>query len=401
MKVSITGNNGTNSNGKRFVAPPIPLARPVTPELKKNEYLVMKLRSDPTDPASQTYDLTIKYFSTGTPEEWLIFRRDVSRVLVGQNITTGPAQYAMIRWLIVGDTLAVFNAAATKRGAESTDNFKLCLRDVTTHVFPQRALNRQKRYMRRYMRKQVGMSTREFAARLAELNAYLADFPPFENDQGLAQDEIIDILEFGVPNAWQRNMVLQGFDPMLHTPSEFVEFCERHEFTEGDAGDHGAKPKTSSKSGSNGATSRAKSSEEAPPSKKRKYDSEEKYCQYHACAGHTTDECKVVKAQIERMRGAWEASRGPPQARHDSQTRAKNWGSGRNSSPTSDKKISRESMMTIVKESLKKILNSAKSRTGKNTETNYNVEDLDDFDVDDFQALNISDDDESDGNMSN
>jgi hypothetical protein len=43
----------------------------------------------------------------------------------------------------------------------------------------------------------------------------------------------LDLLEFAVPNAWQKNMVLQGFDPVIHTPSEFVAFCERHEFTEG------------------------------------------------------------------------------------------------------------------------------------------------------------------------
>ena len=399
MKVSNVGLNSTN-NGKHFVPPPIPLSRPETPELKKNEYLVMKLRSDPADPSSQTYDLTIKYYRTGTPEEWLLFQRDLLRILVGQNITTGPAKYAMTRRLIVGDTLAVFNQAATKRGAETVENFKLCLRDVTTHVFPQRALSRQKRYMRRHMRKTREFTTREFAARLAELNAYLAEFPPFEDDQGLAQDEIVDILNFGVPNTWQKNMVIQGFDPTLHTPSEFVEFCERHEFTEGDAGDHGAKPKTSSKSGNNGATSRAKTSEEAQPNRKRKYNSEEKYCAYHQCAGHSTDECKVVLAQIERMRGAWEASRGNPQARHDSHARKKNWssGSGRNSTTAPEKKINRESVMSIVKESMKKILSSAKSRK---TESCFNLEDLEDFEPKDFEALSISDDDSSEGSTSN
>jgi len=53
---------------------------------------------------------------------------------------------------------------------------------------------------------------------------------------------------------------------------------------------------------------------------------------------------------------------------------------------------------------MKQILSSSKSRTGKagkKTESTFNVEDLDDFDIDDFQALNISDDDASDGNASN
>jgi hypothetical protein len=40
-------------------------------------------------------------------------------------------------------------------------------------------------------------------------------------------------LEVSVPNACQKNTVLQGFDPVVPTPSEFVAFCERRKFTEG------------------------------------------------------------------------------------------------------------------------------------------------------------------------
>jgi hypothetical protein len=51
----------------------------------------MKLRSDPAIADSQTYDLTLKYFCSGTPGEWLNFYRDLQKILVGQIIVTGPA----------------------------------------------------------------------------------------------------------------------------------------------------------------------------------------------------------------------------------------------------------------------------------------------------------------------
>ena len=186
----------------------------------------MKLRSDPADPNSQTYDLTIQYFRTGTPEEWLLFQRDLNRVLVGQNITTGPAKFTMIRRLITGDTLAVFNKVAQEHGNETNAAFLRCLQDVTNHIFPQRALPFQKRYMRRYLRKPKYMKTRDFVARLSELNEYLKQFPPFEDNQEIDDEEIIDIIEFGIPGLWQKSMVLQGFDPMENTLADLVAFCE-------------------------------------------------------------------------------------------------------------------------------------------------------------------------------
>ena len=229
MKVS----QPTAKTGRKpFVPPPISLEQPVVKELKKQEYLTMKLRSDPVDANSQIYDLTIQFFRTGTPEEWLLFQRDLNRVLVGQNITTGQGKFTMIRRLITGDTLAVFNKAAQEHGNETNVTFLQCLQDVTNHIFPQCALSFQKRYMRRYLRKPRDMPTREFVARISEMNEYLKQFPPFEDNQAIDDEEIIDIVEFGIPSSWQKSMVLQGFDPMENSLADLVAFCKRHKFTE-------------------------------------------------------------------------------------------------------------------------------------------------------------------------
>jgi hypothetical protein len=80
--------------------------------------------------------------------------------------------------------------------------------------------------MRRYLRKPRDKTAREFAACISELNQYLKQFPPFENNQELDEVEIINILKFGIPHTWQNNMVLQGFDPIESTLVELVDFCE-------------------------------------------------------------------------------------------------------------------------------------------------------------------------------
>ena len=57
------------TNQKSRFTPPIPLERPEKMELQKGEYLVLKLKSLPNNKDSQTYELSIPYFSTGTLEE--------------------------------------------------------------------------------------------------------------------------------------------------------------------------------------------------------------------------------------------------------------------------------------------------------------------------------------------
>ena len=292
----------------------------------------------------------------------------------------------MLRRLLAGDALAAFDTAATANGNETVANFELCLRAVTTHIFPQRALLRQKRYMRVAMRKPRDMSTRAYSARLAEVNGYLAEFPPFEPNQMLGNDEIVHILEFGVPKTWQKNMVLQGFEPMIHTPNEIVEFCERHEFTEvQNEPKPGTKSKPAGKHG-NGATLHAKPSVEA--SNKRKFDKTEKFCDLHQRAGHSTAECKTVQAQIQKMRQSWDSVKSSPQARQ-------NWKNSNNSNSNNHNKTNhgafkgRESVMALVKESLKEL--SSKKR--KKEESNLQ-EEFEDFNIEDLANFTLSDDEE-------
>jgi hypothetical protein len=91
------------------------------------------------------------------------------------------------------------------------------------------------------------MTTRAFSARVIALNGYLKQLSHLNEEQELTEEDLLYRLEFAVPNTWQKYMVLQGFDPVIHTPSEFVAFCERHEFTEGNLNNSEDKKGTKSK----------------------------------------------------------------------------------------------------------------------------------------------------------
>ena len=168
MKINVNNNNG-NSKATRRVVPPIPYDRPEKKNYAKGEYITLNLRTVPNHEGSAmhdlivaTHDLIVLYFSTGTQEEWLRWKRDLGRVLQGQNVTTDSGKYNMTRRLLKGDALAAFNVAATTHGNDTNENFLHCMDDMTAHIFPTRALQMQKRFMRRFLCKPAGIKTREF-----------------------------------------------------------------------------------------------------------------------------------------------------------------------------------------------------------------------------------------------
>ena len=89
--------------------------------------------------------------------------------------------------------------------------------ELTAHVFPARAAQMQKRWMRRCMRKPGEVCAWEHINRVKEINEHLTQFPdPREGvaSEKLGDDELKDILDFGNPRSWQKQMILQGFDPI-------------------------------------------------------------------------------------------------------------------------------------------------------------------------------------------
>ena len=227
---TLAGAERKQKSDKRYVPPVISLDRPTEKELKKDDYMSYKLRVHPNDDNSPTYDLTVPFFRGGTPEELLMFIDRLSKVIQGQNLTNAPPRYALARRCLLGDALAAFNENAAAE--ETLEDFNNSLNGLIQHVFPCRAISIQKRYMRRFMRKPRSMTIRDFMTRITEVNTYLTKFPPFQAEQMLPQDEIMDIAEFAIPARWQKLMILHGFDPINSTPSEFIEFCERLEYAE-------------------------------------------------------------------------------------------------------------------------------------------------------------------------
>ena len=253
--------------------------------------------------------MPIPYFSTGTPEEWLRFVRNLYKVYVGQNLTTGPQQYACIRRLLDGNALTVFELNAAELGNPTVLNAEALIKDLRDQLFPQRALQQQKRYMRRSLRKPRNMSIRVYVNRVLEMNDQLVSYPgTFDNTDGtkLPEDEILNLLEFGIPNTWQKAMLLQDFDPQVHTVNDFVQFCERLETMESEE----KPPREKHTNNNNGKRKRSSSNSTRNNNSNSRGQKKSLDCMLHGKdCGHSSDQCFVLKKQADKLKSSTRVSK--------------------------------------------------------------------------------------------
>jgi hypothetical protein len=134
----------------------------------------------------------------------------------------------------------------------------------------------------------------------------------------LEEDELIKIIEYGIPTSWRVKMVDQSFIPGDHTLTQVIKFCEKEETTEkmmSDAKLSNGNGNQRSK-GNPGNNADNMNDQSSSGNKRKQYDMtivsyEESGgkdgCMIHTKAmNHTTNQCCVLKKQVAKMKQSWE-----------------------------------------------------------------------------------------------
>eukprot|EP00957_Ditylum_brightwellii_P159025 12103490-Ditylum_brightwellii.AAC.1 len=91
--------------------PPIPFYMPDSEKkLSPLDYQTYKLRTNLKDEKSAVYNLVVKYYKVGTPDEWLQFMEAITKVMKGQDIQDGDEVYSLVKSLLKWDALQVFKS---------------------------------------------------------------------------------------------------------------------------------------------------------------------------------------------------------------------------------------------------------------------------------------------------
>ncbi len=221
-----------------FLVPPLPLVEDAKDKDEKPKAtdvieFVLKQRAGSTATAP-TYKLKVARFCEGTVSEWIDFRKAISELWRQNGITNTQDRVANISTILRGDSLTGFEekiqelttstdeAGVTVTIEVTDETVNASLNAVAQMVFPFRALETQKQWMRRRMRKPKELSIRKTVAAVGRLNNSLPLFPNGKESDKFTPGEILEILEWSIPEVWRTKFDLAGYVPTEFTKEKFM-----------------------------------------------------------------------------------------------------------------------------------------------------------------------------------
>ena len=249
----------------------------------------------------ETYKKRFFLFDDGTPQEWMDILEDLDELWRQNSVTDGKDRAATVQMILRNDALNEFTtklaevttdntATRATTSPVTTDNVTTALAAVTMAVFPHRALETQKSWMMRGMKKPTEMTTRKLTAAVVRLNSLLPRFPGGSQESKFSDTELVGLLEQAVPARWRAKFDLDGYIPTEHDKAKFVTSCEAIERNEATTTTTKG-TKTKAKKGGKGKGDDKAAAEQKGPTGKKMY-----YCTEHGKnPTHNTAQCCVLQ----------------------------------------------------------------------------------------------------------
>jgi hypothetical protein len=220
--------------------PVLPLLPEVLPtkDQDKAKFISFELKSRAGQPAgSTTYKKFVCVFEEGTPQQWIDLIRDVEEIWT-QNTVNGPTdRTSTIRALLKGESLTAFYTALEDVRVDpdpnvqalvplTLDHIGQAMDSIATAVFPHRALEIQKLWMNRGMRKPYALLTPKTVGAITKINNSLPLFPLGNQDSKFSDQELVGLLEWSLSAHWRKKFDLDGYIPTLGTKAKLISECE-------------------------------------------------------------------------------------------------------------------------------------------------------------------------------
>ena len=229
-----------------FLVPPLPLVEEDVEKDKSTDTIefMLKQRAGATAASAPAYKLKVHRFCEGTVEAWIRVRKAMTELWTQNSMTSASDRVATVQSILRGDSLTVFEASieelthvTDEDGDEeilplSEEIVQAALEAVAVTVFPFRALNTQKQWMRRGFRKPKDLPIRKTVAAVSRLNNSIPYFPSGSETDKFSKEELVELLEWSIPQAWRTKFDLDGYIPTAHSKEYFMTQCEQIERNE-------------------------------------------------------------------------------------------------------------------------------------------------------------------------
>jgi hypothetical protein len=180
------GINETIQKKATFLFSPLPLVEVPKDKDKKPKAtdlieFILEQRAGSTSSAP-TYKLKVSRFCEGTVSEWISFRKAIAELWKQNGLNDAQDKIANICTILRGDSLTGFEERIQELTTSVNDTGEKITMEITEEtiedglnavahmVFPFRALENQKQWMRRRMKKPKELSIRKYVAAVGRLN---------------------------------------------------------------------------------------------------------------------------------------------------------------------------------------------------------------------------------------
>src|SRR5687767_9173433 len=219
-----------------FLKPVLPLVPETQSKSEEDQKktITMELKSQAGTAGSATYKKKITLFDEGTPQEWIDTQRDIFEVWRQNAITAPEDRVSIFKAVLRGETLSHFETVISEITLDENDDpvaltmamVTKALADVSNTIFPHRALESQRQWMRKSLKKPHNLTTRQTAVALSRINSCLPLFPGGSEDTKFTASELLEILECSLPYAWRQKLDYDGYVPTDWDKATLIASCE-------------------------------------------------------------------------------------------------------------------------------------------------------------------------------
>ena len=179
-----------------------------------------------------TYKRKVARFTGGTPAEWIAVLEALDEIFLQNSVSAPLDRENVIRTILRGDSWTAFESSVQESRVNpaapavplplTIEMVDTALKAVSNEVFPHRALTNQVGWMKRRMRKPATMSIRQYVASVTQMNGKLIRFPGATDSDLFDAPNLLELLEFSVPDTWRAKFDLAGYIPTNHDKTRLV-----------------------------------------------------------------------------------------------------------------------------------------------------------------------------------
>jgi hypothetical protein len=152
---------------------------------------------------------SIRLFEEGDPQQWMEVITGLNEIWAQNSITVPTDMSNTAVAILKGDSLTSYEAAMEDNRTNPDDKSLMvpmteqhidnALLAVTNQIFPYCALETQKQWMSKYVRKPYKMGAKQFVISMSQINKHITFFLNATVLSKYSKEELLNILEFSVP----------------------------------------------------------------------------------------------------------------------------------------------------------------------------------------------------------